>query len=58
VLTNMRPADEREFSRVLAEATATQTPLEVTGGGSKKAIGRPINAAARVSTKALRGVTL
>jgi glycolate oxidase FAD binding subunit len=54
----MRPADEREFSRVLAEATATNTPLELTGGASKREIGRPTNAAHSVSTKGLRGITL
>jgi glycolate oxidase FAD binding subunit len=58
VLSNMRPVDEREFSRVLAEAMAAQTPLEVTGNGSKQRIGRPMQTAATVSTKSLRGVTL
>ena len=58
MLANMRPVDEREFSRLLAEATATTTPLALVGGGSKAAIGRPMNTAASVSTKGLRGVTL
>lgn len=58
MLAKMRPADEREFSRVLAEATATNTPLELTGGTSKREIGRPTNAAHSVSTKGLRGITL
>jgi glycolate oxidase FAD binding subunit len=58
VLTNMRPVDEREFARVLGEAAATATPVEVVGNGSKHNIGRPINVAATLSTKALRGVTL
>jgi glycolate oxidase FAD binding subunit len=54
----MRPIDEREFARVLAEATATKTPLEVTGGASKQKIGRPMQTAANVSSKAMRGITL
>jgi glycolate oxidase FAD binding subunit len=54
----MRPADEREFSRVLAEATATNTPVEITGGLSKREIGRPMNTAHSISTKGLRGITL
>jgi glycolate oxidase FAD binding subunit len=54
----MRPADERELSRVLAEATATSTPLEVVGSNSKRDIGRPVNTAHNVSTKSLRGITL
>jgi glycolate oxidase FAD binding subunit len=58
VLAKMRPADEREFSRVLAEATATNTPVEITGGTSKRDIGRPVNVAHSVSTKSLRGITL
>ena len=58
MLSNMRPVDEREFSRVLAEASATATPVEVTGNGSKRHIGRPLNTAAGLSTRALRGITL
>jgi glycolate oxidase FAD binding subunit len=54
----MRPVDEREFSRVLAEATATQTPLEVMGAGSKQRIGRPMQTAANISSRAMRGIAL
>src|SRR5260221_14776079 len=54
----MRPVDERESSRLFAEATATTTPISLVGGGSKAGIGRPMNTAASVSTKGLRGVTL
>ena len=58
VLSQMRPVDEREFSRVLAEAAATGTPLEVSGAGTKQRIGRPMQTAANVSAKAMRGITL
>jgi glycolate oxidase FAD binding subunit len=54
----MRPVDEREFARVLAEASAEGTPLEIAGAGSKHRIGRPMQTAANLSTKAMRGVTL
>ena len=54
----MRPIDEREFARVLAEAHASKTPLEVLGAGSKQAIGRPMQTAASVSSRAMRGITL
>src|SRR5262245_822590 len=54
----MRPVDEREFARVLAEAHGTKTPLEVMGAGSKQSIGRPMQTAASVSSKAMRGITL
>jgi glycolate oxidase FAD binding subunit len=58
VTSHLRPIDEREFARVLAEAHATKTPLEVMGAGSKQAIGRPMQTAASVSSRAMRGITL
>jgi glycolate oxidase FAD binding subunit len=58
VVSQMRPIDERELSSLLAEATAAKTPLEVTGAGSKQQIGRPMQTAANISTKALRGIAL
>ena len=58
MLSNMRPIDEREFSRALVEASATGTPLEVMGAGSKQRIGRPMQTAATLSSRAMRGVTL
>jgi glycolate oxidase FAD binding subunit len=58
VHSQVRPVDERELSRVLAEASAARTPLEVTGAGSKQRIGRPLQTAAGVSSKAMRGITL
>jgi glycolate oxidase FAD binding subunit len=54
----MRPVDEREFSRLLIEATSTATPIELVGGGSKAKVGRPMQTAASVSTRGMRGVTL
>ncbi len=58
MLANMRPVDEREFSRLLAEATATSTPVALAGAGTKASVGRPINATTQLSTRALRGITL
>jgi glycolate oxidase FAD binding subunit len=58
VHSQVRPVDERELARVLNEARIAGTPLEVTGGGSKQRIGRPIQTAASVCTKAMRGITL
>jgi glycolate oxidase FAD binding subunit len=58
VLSNMRPVDEREFSRLLAEATATTTPVALVGGGTKEHVGRPMQTAATISTRGLRGITL
>jgi glycolate dehydrogenase FAD-binding subunit len=58
VHSQVRPIDERDLARVLTEARAAKTPLEVTGGGSKQRIGRPIQTAASVSSKAMRGISL
>jgi glycolate oxidase FAD binding subunit len=58
VLTNIRPVDERECARVLTEAMATHTPVALVGSGSKQSIGRPMQTAASVSTRGLRGITL
>jgi len=58
VLSNMRPVDEREFSRLLAEATATTTTVALVGGGTKEHVGRPMQTAATISTRGLRGITL
>ena len=57
--TNMRPVDEREFSRVLAEATATRHAAR----GRRRRLQAATSAgrcrrAANVSTKGLRGITL
>jgi glycolate oxidase FAD binding subunit len=58
VLKNIRPVDERECARVLAEAAETGTILDIRGSGTKAAIGRPVEAEAIVSTRAMRGVSL
>jgi glycolate oxidase FAD binding subunit len=55
---DMRPESEDALSEIIQTARATQTPLEILGGGSKRAIGRPSNATHMVSTRGLRGITL
>ena len=52
------PIDERELTEAVAAAASDRTPLEVCGGGSKAAIGRPIQTEAQLTTEALAGVTL
>jgi glycolate oxidase FAD binding subunit len=54
----MTPASEGEVASLLGDATRTRTPIEVLGTGSKRGIGRPVDAAAIISTQALTGVTL
>jgi glycolate oxidase FAD binding subunit len=57
-LTSLRPIDERELVRVIAEAAASETPLEIAGASSKRIIGRPMQTAATISTRAMKGITL
>ncbi|TVR09630.1 MAG: glycolate oxidase subunit GlcE [Salinarimonadaceae bacterium] len=52
------PASEEEAAAIIAEARAARTTLSVEGGGTKGALGRPVRAAARLSSRALIGVTL
>ncbi len=54
----VRPSEERELSHFIAEANDSGTPLEVRGAGTKKLIGRPINAGAIISSESLNGITL
>lgn len=52
------PDSVEELAYLVAEAADTRTPLEVMGRGTKREIGRPVEAGAVVSTEALTGVTL
>ena len=54
----IRPMDEEALAAAVAEANATQTPVEVCGAGSKRDIGRPLQTAARLTTERIKGVTL
>jgi len=54
----IRPKDEKELAAAVAEANASKTPLEVSGAGSKRNIGRPLQIASSITTERLTGVTL
>jgi glycolate oxidase FAD binding subunit len=54
----IRPKDEDALVAAVAEANATQTPVEVCGAGSKRDIGHPLQTSARLTTERLKGVTL
>lgn len=54
----VRPATDRELANVLADASASRTPVEVMGAGSKRAIGRPTQAAMSLTTGSLAGISL
>ena len=52
------PATEEETARLVREAFARKTPLAIEGGGTKRGLGRPVQAAAALSLRALSGITL
>ncbi len=52
------PIDENEVADIVSVAAARQTPLAVMGGGTRAGLGRPVQAAAALSTAEMRGVTL
>lgn len=52
------PKTETELGEIVKEAAASATPLEITGGGSRKALGRPVQAAAQVTSAGFGGVSL
>jgi glycolate oxidase FAD binding subunit len=52
------PADEREVARILADASAASTPIEVVGAGTKAGVGRPVQVAVTLATRSLHGIAL
>ena len=54
----VRPAVEWELASHIHEAAERSMPLEIIGGGSKRALGRGIQAAKAVLTTALRSIKL
>lgn len=53
-----RPRDADELAAIIASAAETGTTLELFGGGSKRALGRPVNAARALDLSGLSGITL
>jgi glycolate oxidase FAD binding subunit len=56
--TTMRPADETELARLILDAAEHRVPLEIRGNGSKRALGRPVQAGATIDLSAMNGITL
>jgi glycolate oxidase FAD binding subunit len=52
------PADEAGLAAAIGSAHAAGTPLAVRGNATKEAFGRPVQAAATLSTRHLTGITL
>ncbi len=57
-MTSFTPTSEAEACAAVAEAVAGGTPLALEGGGTKAAIGRPIQTARTLSSRGLTGITL
>src|SRR6266853_6399002 len=50
------PSDLSELRDAVAEALAAEEPLEIVGGGSKRALGRPVQAAHTLDLSLLSGI--
>ncbi|MFY8116102.1 MAG: FAD-binding protein [Rhabdaerophilum sp.] len=53
-----RPRDEEELAALVREASGHGAPLAIEGGGTRRGLGRPVNAGITVSVGALNGITL
>ncbi|HRK19508.1 MAG TPA: FAD-binding protein, partial [Hyphomicrobiaceae bacterium] len=52
------PSTEDELASLVSDARDRSVGLDIFGGGTKSAIGRPTNATARVSLNRITGITL
>jgi glycolate oxidase FAD binding subunit len=55
---NLAPASEAKLADAVAEAARAGTPLEIVGGGTRSALGRPVQASRTLSTRGMSGITL
>jgi glycolate oxidase FAD binding subunit len=54
----LRPAADWELKSIIAQFGQQNVPVEITGAGTKRAIGHPVAAGALITTASLRGITL
>jgi glycolate oxidase FAD binding subunit len=57
-VTHFRPRDEKELVEAIQHALAEETPLELIGGGSKRGLGRPLQAPHSLALDAFSGIRL
>ena len=55
-MSRFRPGDERDLADVIAEAVADEEPLELVAGGSKRRLGRPMQAPHLLDLSAFAGI--
>ena len=51
-----KPASEAEAATIIAAAHQAGTPLEIVGGGTKRTVGKPVNAASCLSAEGMSGI--
>jgi glycolate oxidase FAD binding subunit len=54
----VKPATADEVRDIVAQAAADDTPLEIVGQGTKRGLGRPVQAAQQLDLSGLSGITL
>ncbi len=54
----LKPTTPAEVVGAVAQAAADETPLEILGQGSKRGLGRPVQAAQQLDLSGLGGITL
>ena len=57
-MTSLQPTSADEVLEAVRWAASSETPLEVVGSGSRRGVGRPVEAAHVLDLSALTGVTL
>ena len=54
----LRPRDAEQLSKLISDANEEKVPLEVAGAGTKRTIGRPVQAEHIVCTGAMFGISM
>jgi glycolate oxidase FAD binding subunit len=57
-MQSLTPTSEADLAEAVAAASASGTPLEIAGGGTRAALGHPVQAEQTLSVAGLSGITL